>query len=389
MLWDAVFGGVQGILREEFVRLASSAGANMRELCRRFGISAPTGYKWLQRHRGGGGLEDRSRRPHSSPARTAAWLEAEVLAVRAAHPAWGGRKIARVLRGNHDLALLPSTVTAILHRHGLIEAAASERSRPWQRFERALPNELWQMDFKGHFALEHGRCHALTVLDDHSRYSICLAACGDEKTATVRQRLHEAFRRYGCPQAIITDNGSPWSSRERHAFSPLALWLMDHDIAVLNSAIRNPQTLGKEERFHRTLKAEVIARRMLADLVQAQGAFDRWRHVYNHQRPHEALQLDVPASRYRPSPRGFPDRIPPFDYPPDALPRKVQKLGHFSFKGRGLKMPEAFAGKSIALRPTLIDGTYDVYYRTNRVAQVDLRNPATRVKTVNHVPEHP
>ncbi len=376
-------------LREEFVCLASADGANLRELCRRFGISAPTGYKWLQRHRAGAGLEDRSRRPRHSPGRTASWLESEVVAVRQVHPAWGGRKIARVLQVERGLAVSPSTATAILHRHGLIEAAASDRARPWQRFERAAPNELWQMDFKGHFALEHGRRHALTVLDDHSRYSICLAACADEKTLTVRQRLQDAFRRYGRPLAIITDNGSPWSSRERHAFSPLALWLMDHDIAVLNSAIRHPQTLGKEERFHRTLKAEVIAPRTLADLAQAQAAFDRWRHLYNHRRPHEALQLEVPASRYRPSPRRFSETIPPFDYGPDALPRKVQQLGHFSFKGRSLKMPKAFAGGTIALRPTTIDGTYDVYYRANRVAQVNLRDPAARVKTVNHVPEHP
>jgi transposase InsO family protein len=376
-------------LREEFVRLASADGANMRELCRRFGISAPTGYKWLERHRSGAALEDCSRRPRSSPGRTPSWLEAKVLAVRSAHPVWGGRKIARVLCTHHDLTLSPSTVTAILHRHGLIDRTASERSRPWLRFERALPNELWQMDFKGHFALERGRCHALTVLDDHSRYSICLAACSDEKTATVQQRLRNAFRRYGRPQAIITDNGSPWSSREPHVFSPLALWLMDHDIVVLNSAIRHPQTLGKEERFHRTLKAEVIARQTLADLTQAQSAFDRWRHIYNHQRPHEALQLDVPASRYQPSPRNFKEKVIPFEYPPDALLRRVQQLGHFFFKGRELKMPKAFAGKTIALQPTAIDGTYDVYYRANRVAQVDLRNPARRVKTVNHVPEHP
>lgn len=376
-------------LREEFACLASAEGANMRELCRRFGISAPTGYKWLERHRAGSAMVDRSRRPQTSPGRTASWLEAQVLTVRAAHPAWGGRKIARILLTRHEVSLSPSTVTAILHRHGLIDAAASERSRPWLRFERAAPNELWQMDFKGHFALASGRCHALTVLDDHSRYSICLAACDNERTATVQERLCAAFHRYGCPEAIITDNGSPWSSRERHVFSPLALWLMDQDITVLNSAIRHPQTMGKEERFHRTLKAEVIARRQLADLVEAQRAFDQWRHIYNHQRPHEALQLAVPASRYRPSPRSFKDKVPAFDYAPDALLRKAQQLGHFSFKGRALKMPKAFAGKTIALQATDIDGVYDVYYRANRVAQVDLHNPAKRVKTVNHVPEHP
>ncbi|MGH7429172.1 MAG: helix-turn-helix domain-containing protein, partial [Candidatus Methylomirabilaceae bacterium] len=179
-------------LRQEFVMLATAEGANVRALCRRYTISPKTGYKWLARYRrqGRAGLTDRARRPHRSPTRTPAALERAVLAVRAAHPVWGGRKIRAVLlaRGHQRLPS-PSTVTAILRRHGQLAPAEGARHTAWQRFEHDAPNRLWQMDFKGHFALLHGRCHPLTVLDDHSRFAVGLQACGDETGQTVQARL--------------------------------------------------------------------------------------------------------------------------------------------------------------------------------------------------------
>src|SRR4051794_2280689 len=166
--------------REEFCRLAVMPGANVRELCRRWAISPQTGYKWLGRFRSGGdlGLEDRSRRPLRSPGRTAEGVEEQVIAVRREHPVWGGRKIRRVLQtqGVPDVPSA-STVTEILRRHTLLDGPRAGQARDFVRFEHACPNDLWQMDFKGHFALEQGRCHPLTVLDDHSRYSLELGAC--------------------------------------------------------------------------------------------------------------------------------------------------------------------------------------------------------------------
>jgi len=189
--------------KREFVMFATAEGANVQERCRRFGISRTTGYRWLDRGRREGlaGLEERLRRPRSSPRRTAAAVEEKVLAVRElSNNAWGGRKIKRALedRGEAEVPAA-SMITAILRRQGrLTEAGSAEHPGPWSRFERESPNELWQMDLKGHFAMHAGRCHPLTALDDHSRYNLILAACGDEQTATVRRHVEEAFRATAC-----------------------------------------------------------------------------------------------------------------------------------------------------------------------------------------------
>ena len=197
--------------RNEFVRLASMPGANFSELCRRFQISRAKGYKWLSRYHqeGRAGLADRSRRPRHSPGQTPEAVEKAVLHIRAvSNNVWGGRKIAAIMRREQQpIVPAPSTITEILRRHGKLEQRRHEHPGPYQRFERAAPNELWQMDFKGHFALAEGRCHPLTVLDDHSRYSLTLSACSNEQDATVRAQLVPVFRRYGLPLAMLMDNG--------------------------------------------------------------------------------------------------------------------------------------------------------------------------------------
>jgi transposase InsO family protein len=366
--------------REEFCRLASGPGANVRELCRRFGVSPDRAYVWLGRYRQAGreGLCDRSRRPLTSPARSSAQMEAKVLAVRQEQPAWGGRKIRRVLRNDGETAPpAASTITDILRRHGMLDGPRTGQTRAFTRFEHPRPNDLWQMDFKGHFPLERGRCHPLTVLDDHSRYALALEACADERTATVRERLTRTFRRYGLPDRILCDNGSPWGtsgSAERH--TPLTVWLLDLDVAVSHGRSYHPQTQGKDERFHGTLVTEVLDRTGFADLDQAQAGFDAWREIYNTRRPHQAIDMDVPADRYAISERPMPQTIAPAQYEPGDQVRKVQSRGWFTFKGRTFKCPKTFVGRPIALRATQTDGVFDVCYRRYRLAQVDLRQPA-------------
>lgn len=374
-------------LRSEFLFLARQEGANVSALCRRYGISRKTGYKWRGRAGSGDGdVSDRSRRPYGSPSRTSASMEAAVLAVRAEHPRWGGRKIARRLR---DLGLAdvpaPSTVTAILHRHGIALDGAIPAG-PFQRFERDRPNELWQMDFKGHVALAQGRCHPLTVLDDHSRFSLCLTACANERGTTVQEHLVTAFRRYGLPEWIITDNGSPWGDTADRPYTPLGVWLLRLGIGISHSRPLHPQTMGKDERFHRTLKAEVLGGPPFADLARCQQAFDRWRQVYNTERPHDALALAVPASRYAPSLRLFPEQLAPIEYGPGHVVRRVQQGGWISFKGRDFRLPKAFAGYPVGLVPTAIDGQWMAIFASRRIAQVDLRDAS--IETVTHVPEH-
>jgi len=368
--------------REEFVRLAGMAGANMSELCRRFGVSRSNGYKWLGRYAvlGGAGLAEFSRRPKRSPARTSAAMEGEVLRIRdASNGAWGGRKIALVLSREGFAAPSASTVTAVLRRHGRLEARAREHPGPWRRFERAHPNELWQMDYKGHFELSRGRCHPLTVLDDHSRYSLGLEACADERDHTVRGRLTGIFRVYGLPLAMLADNGAPWGSTGAEAWTALEIWLMRLGVALMHGAPRHPQTQGKDERFHRTLKAEVLQGKTFGDLAQCQSAFDTWRTIYNHQRPHEALAMQTPALRYRPSPRPFPPTLPPIEYGPGDQTRKVDDKGRIFFRNRPWRVGKAFRGLPIALRPTPEDGVFSLRFCAQVIGQIDLRQETSNM----------
>jgi len=362
--------------REEFVGLAQGEQAQMSSLCLRFGVSRKTGYKWLKRYANAGvsGLLDRSRRPRGSPGRTSEAMEGRVLAVRTQHPAWGGRKIRRVLlNAGHEGVPSASTITAILHRHGLIDEASSHTHKAWIRFEHEHPNDLWQMDFKGHFAMDRDRCHPLTVLDDHSRYCVGLEACGNERTVTVRERLTGVFRRYGLPRRMLMDNGSPWGSDSDHPWTPLTVWLLRLDVGVSHGRPYHPQTQGKEERFHRTLKAEVLSGRTFENLPACQSAFDDWRETYNIRRPHEALDLSTPITRYTVSARAFPEALPPIEYGPGDTVRRVYDGGQITLKNREYRVGKAFRGCPVALRPTLRDGVLDVYFCTERIGWINER----------------
>jgi transposase InsO family protein len=362
-------------LRAEFVALAQQCDANLARLARHFGISRKTAYKWLGRFTAGGvpGLSDRSRRPRASPIRTADALEQQVLQLRAQHPAWGGRKLrARLQALGHPLVPAASTITAILRRHGCLDGPRSGQARGWQRFEHPAPNDLWQMDFKGHFALNDGqRCHPLTVLDDHSRYAIGLMACGNEQTETVRAALTELFRRYGLPRRMLMDNGAPWGDDWEHPYTPLTVWLLRLGVAVCHGRPYHPQTQGKDERFHRTLAAEVLSQQTFSNRSDCQVRFDAWRDVYNRERPHEALGLVVPASRYRVSPRPWPADLPPLQYDPGDQVRKVQQGGRFSYRGRAYRVSKAFTGLPLALRPSASAGMLGVWFGVHRLGYLD------------------
>jgi transposase InsO family protein len=364
--------------REEFVMFAAREESNISALCRRFGISRKTGYKWLERHRqaaeGMGWSADRSRRPRTCPGRTDSAMEAAVLEVRAAHPAWGGRKIRHVLVAS-GLQTVPSasTVTAILARHDKIAPEASRAATPYVRFEHEAPNRLWQMDFKGHFAISAGRCHPLTVLDDHSRYNICLAACANEQGQTVKAHLTEAFRRYGLPDQMIMDNGAPWGDATGSPWTPLTVWLLMLAIRVSHGRSYHPQTQGKDERFHRSFKAEVLSCQSFATLADCQQRFDAWRSIYNRLRPHQALDMAVPASRYLPSPRPFPDVCRPPDYDQGETVLTVRQKGELRYKGKTLHLPKAFSGYKIAIRNNSHDDNkIDICFGAQRIKTVDL-----------------
>lgn len=372
--------------RREFVRLSMMEGSNRRELCRRFGISAEVGYKWLARSQAGDKeLADRSRRPHASPGRSSAEIEAAVLAVREAHPAWGARKIKACVERQGLAAPAASTVHEILRRHGRIEAYPEAPGKAWLRFEKEQPNQLWQMDFKGWIRLAGGeKCHPLTIVDDHSRFSPCLKACADQRGLTVKPLLEETFRRYGLPLAFFVDNGAPWGEPGGDRWTRLCVWLLKLGVEVLHSRPYHPQSRGKIERFHRSLAAEVLDLQSFKDFAQIQRAFDRWREVYNYERPHEALRQTPPSDRYQYSPRTMPDQPADPEYDSGEIVRAVSTTkAYVRFKGRLWRVPKAFCGERLAIRPMNTDGLYGVFFASHQVASIDL----TQTESVSHVPE--
>jgi len=371
MSWKAV--SVMS-LRKEFVTLAAVKVMSFSELCRRFNISRKTGYKWLRRYRqeGEAGLEDRSRRPHRVARQVCASMEQEIVKLRKSRH-WGARKIRKRLQVMARPAVpAASTITAVLHRHGIIDPEAPGGRKDWLRFEHFAPNDLWQTDFKAPVKTLGGPLQPLTMLDDHSRYSLSVRALESQKTVAVQEAFTETFRLYGLPNAMLMDNGSPWGGAWRRPFTALSVWLIHLGIQVIHSRPNHPQTLGKDERFHRTLERELISRQQWRDRVHLQRAFDKWREQYNFERPHDSLDLEVPASRYQPSLRPFPEQLPPIEYPDAFHVRKVQEDGSIFFRGRVFKVSKAFHRYPVGLRPTRIDGTFEVMFCHQHIASIDL-----------------
>lgn len=364
--------------RREVVQ-ALGAGEPVARVARRHGVSRTTVYKWQARHEAEGesGLADHSRRPRTSPRRTPPEMEALVCELRRQNPYWGGRKL------YHRLKVLgvegvpsPSAITDILARNGLLHPERRLK-RDWQRFEAAEPNQMWQMDFKGDFPLGGGRCYPLTVLDDHSRFNLCLKACGDQRGDTVKSHLLAVFESYGLPEAILVDNGPPWGSGySRQPHTRHSAWLMRLGIHVSHGRPFHPQTRGKDERFHRSLKLEVLRDGHWQSLDELQQDLDRWQRVYNWERPHQTLAYAVPASRYVASLRKLPRRLPDIGYPSSDQVRIVQDKGRISFQGRSFRVGRAFVGEPVGLRPDeKEDAVWDIYYCNQRIGRAHLNTP--------------
>lgn len=377
-------------LKAEFVQMADQPNANMSELCRRFGISRPTGYKWLRRYRKEGldGLHERSRCPNNSPNQTPERIEQIVVEARRRDPGWGGRKLHRHLINlatDGDLSIrgdqvpAASTITRILDRHGMLaDPGHASRRGSWTRFERDEPNELWQLDFKGEFRLDNqAYCYPLTLVDDYSRFSLSVAACADQARGTVQDHLRHVFERYGLPQAILCDNGPPWGAglgwRDWGPFyTRLAVWLIRLGITVIYGRPNHPQGKGKNERFNGTLQAELLDHEQFADHDQAHDRMAAWRNRYNTVRPHQALDMAPPASRYQPSRRTFPETLPPVEYDPGAITRKVNSAGTIAFQNERFTVGTAFRGYRLALRASSQRQQYDVYFCNQQIRTINL-----------------
>jgi transposase InsO family protein len=350
-----------------FVVEASLGGKPMSALCTEFGISRPTGYLWLSRYReqGVAGIAERSRRPHCSPDRTAEELEAKVIQLRRCYPDWGARKLG-VLLGRQGMSLPHTTIHRILLRNGLIREA--DRHRPAiKRFEREQPNQLWQMDFKGpkNWPQPIG---PLSVIDDHSRYLIALAATGKPDGWLVKAHLSQAFEQCGVPEAMLMDHGTPWWNWQSFSGrTHLSLWLMRQGIRLHWSGIQHPQTQGKVERFHGSLQRALDLRGTPAD--EPQAWLDAYRQEHNHIRPHQALQMQTPAQLWKPSPRSYNPCPSPWQYPEGAWTLKIDCQGTIDIKDRRWRIGKTLAGERVMIQP--VEHRFLVYYCNTLVRELD------------------
>lgn len=360
------------VTREEFVKRVLMGAEGMAALCREYGISRPTGYKWVKRYLDGQSLADRDKTPFHQPKRTPEEMVRKVLDVRNEHPAIGSRKIARILinRGETDVPS-PSTINTILHRHDQITPEASLAATPWCRFEMKRPNDMWQVDYKGHFPLLDGtECHPLNIIDDHSRFCLCSRAMLNETFETFQPVLLELFQEFGLPEAFLSDNGNPWGCGARNAFSRVDVWLMQLGILPMHGRIFHPQTQGKCESFNRALTKELLQSRSFADQKAMQAALDEYRLFYNEERPHHALGLEVPASRYESSPRKYPGMITEWEYPDGYKLIRVGRSGHFKYKGYEYYLGEALHNEAVGLRESHLPGRVTIEYRGFRIARI-------------------
>ncbi len=363
--------------RIDFVLQACKPGACLARLCREYGISRQCGYTWLQRYREVGsvtGLAERSRRPHHCPRQTAPATEAVVMALWQEY-GWGARKLEVVLAGR-GMRVPEWTINRILKRHGAVRVREVQ-GQARQRFARAEPNQLLQMDFKGEYPVAEGRCHPLSLLDDHSRYLVGLWPLPRVEAQGVKEALEGLFREQGVPQALLLDRGVPWwSTTNGHGLTWLSVWLLDQALELIYGRPYHPQTRGKVERFHRTLKERTKHEGLLPDLAAWQEWAPRFRHEYNALRPHEALGMKVPAQVYDGrNLRPYQEQPRAYDYG-EAGTRQLNSQGCLPY-GRGRYFVcEALAGRRV--RVDELDGLLIVTYRTVTVREINLRTGRSR-----------
>ena len=316
-------------------------------------------------------MTDRSHTPHRIPGKTSREIESAVLAIRKEYPAWGGRKIRKVLE-NRGVEGLPCAKTCgnILKRNGCVSEEASSRNKAFQRFERALCNELWQSDFKGDFSLEDGgRCYPLTILDDHSRFSPAVVPMPSLKGVTEQFRL--VFIEFGLPLAVLVDNGGTFRGRGSIGFVMFERWLMEHDVLPIHGRVRHPQTQGKIERFHGSMEREVLKGRTFKDLDDVAQALSSWREVYNTIRPHEAINMRCPAEVYTKSTRPYDDHVSAFEYSGEFHVIKVNSWGYVRFAGFQIFISETFADQFLEFRPNPYRDSWFACFRNFRIAEFD------------------
>jgi len=359
--------------RSRFIEDWQSEDFTMAELCRYYGVSRVTGYKWLERYETGGleGLRDLSRAPHCHPNEVPDEMEELVIALREQHPSWGAPKIRERIERDHAQLALPaeSTIGAILKRNGLTVARKRRpRSRPSSEplAHAAASNQVWSADFKGWFRTQDGtRIDPLTISDNYSRYLFRCQSVAAPDTSHSKPVFEAAFREFGLPQRIRTDNGAPFGSNGESGLTGLSAWWIKLGILPERIAAGKPQQNGRHERMHRTLKQET-ASPPAANRRRQQERFDRFRQEYNEQRPHQALGQQTPDSYYEPSPRPYPERLQEAEYPLHWQVRRVSPGGQMRWAKAYVFLAHALEGEPVGLEP-IDDRLWRVWFHSYEV----------------------
>src|SRR5438105_273813 len=354
--------------RERFIHDHRLELYAMAELCARYGISRKTGYKWLARFEEGGrlGLRDRSRAPRHCPHRIARDVATTICAARRQHPSWGPAKLLAWLQRRSPALDWPAVSTAgdLLARRGLVKRR--RRRRQWQHpgvvpVVTTQPNDLWTADFKGHFRTRDAiYCYPLTVADQHTRYLLACHGLLSTKGHGVHPIFDRLFREYGLPRAIRTDNGVPFATTGIHGLSRLNVWWLRLGIQHQRILPAHPEQNGAHERMHKTLKGEAC-RPPRSCLLTQQRAFNEFRHLYNNERPHEALHDRTPASLYRPSRRAYSGALPPVEYPGHFIVKRVTNAGTIRLRKRLLFLANALKQHPVGLEE-IDDGVWSIHF---------------------------
>jgi putative transposase len=369
-------------LKTQFIADYLRQTLSISELCCNYQVSRKTGYKWIDRYleNGATGLADRSRRPHLCPHETPTKLVELILEARRHHPTWGAKKLLKILATRQPQLQWPArrTVCDILARHGLIKKSRRRRlighpGKPTSII--TAPNQVWSADFKGHFKTRDGHyCYPLTVADSFSRYLLGCQALRSTSCTDAQPVFRRLFQEFGLPQRIRTDNGVPFATVSLARLSTLSAWFVR--LGILPELIEpgKPQQNGRHERMHRTLKAEAT-RPPAANGRSQQRTFNRFRAEFNNDRPHEAIALETPASVYQPSPRPYPAKLPPLEYPAHFETRYVSYNGGIRWKSAWVHVSITCAGQYLGLE-AVDNQIWNVYFgplRLGRLSEQHMR----------------
>ena len=366
--------------RAELVLAAREENRNMAALCRVFGISRKTGYKWMERYEAEGlvGLKDLSRRPHKIPHETKADVVCEIVKIRTAYPSWGPKKIRAILRRTFRRKKLPAanTIGNVLKRCGLLDGRRRRKQTGLIPQERPCvtpdaPNDVWTIDFKGWWLTGDGtRCNPLTIRDEFCRYILEISALDKGTVEAVQPRFEAVFRKYGLPDTIRMDNGTPFVAKGVVGLTRLSAWFIRLGIKVDRTRPAHPQDNGGHERMHRDMKGE-LQKKPANSLHEEQERFDLWKREFNTIRPHEALGMKTPAEIYRRSVKRFPKHLPKIEYPASYSMRSVRHDGYIKWNGTTRYVSQALAGEKVGLE-RMSDTTMRLWYCDVQIGELDL-----------------